>query len=77
MMAKSMVVTCDKCGEAGASSYVVSVDDDRWHVDLCDDDAGPLRLTVKYGRRGVVENDVRPATQRILEGRIRGVGGAE
>ena len=73
MMATNMVVTCDVCGADGAHSYVVSVEGAKWHVDLCTTDAGPLWATAKYGRQAKAENDIRPSTQRILEGRIRGV----
>ena len=73
MMAKNFVVTCDYCADPGARSYVISVDDEKWYVDLCTTDAGPLWATAKYGRQAKAENDIRLSTQRVLEGRIRGV----
>ena len=75
-MATNLVVTCDVCGGEGARSFTISVDDTRWNVDLCDTDAEPVLLAMGHGRRAQNGSDVRPATQRVLEGRIRG-GGAE
>jgi len=72
-MAKSMVVTCDVCGAEGARSYGVTVEDQKWSVDLCDDHAEPVMTLAREGQRGGGDRSVHSGPMRALEARIRGV----
>ena len=73
MMAKSLVVTCDICDAEGARSYGITVDDQKWSVDLCDDHAEPVMTLAGEGQRSEWERSVPRGTQRALESRIRGI----
>ena len=73
MMAKSMVVACDICGAEGARSYGITVDDQKWSVDLCDDHAEPVMALAGEGQRSEWQRSVGGGTQRTLESRIRGI----
>jgi hypothetical protein len=69
-MAKSMVVTCDIGGETGARTYTISVDDEKWNIDLCDEHAKPMMVVAEHGHQvGKLGG------MRGLDARIRGVPG--